>query len=66
MMQRVPNYSQAVQQKHLAKVDEKVDKGKLQLKKGTADDGNFNVTSDVMRRVLATSSGKKHIAHIAN
>lgn len=43
-MQRVTDYGQPVQQKRLAKVDEKVDKGKLQVKKGTTDDGNFSVT----------------------
>lgn len=43
MTQRVPDYSQQVQQKRLAKVDEKVEKGKLQVKKGTTDDGNFSV-----------------------
>lgn len=43
MMQRASDYSQPVQQKHLAKVHEKVEKGKLQVKKGTTDDGNFSV-----------------------
>lgn len=55
MMQGVPDYSQPVQQKRLAKADEKVEKGKLQVKKGTAHDGNFSVTFFFL---LALSRGR--------